>query len=76
MALQPAIVTLCCAIVVQYWLLVALVRRFTARFGRAPRLSSYSPVRGMTAEERILSLAVFGLGIVPALVVVKLVYLN
>jgi hypothetical protein len=63
MAPQPAILTLCFAIVLQYWLLVALVRRFTARYGRAPRVNPPFPLAGMTADERKLSLAAFGLGI-------------
>jgi hypothetical protein len=73
---QPAILALCFAIVLQYWVLVALVRRFTARYGRAPRVNPPFPLAGMTEDERNLSLAAFGLGIVPGLIVGKLAFLS
>ena len=73
---QPAVLTLCFAIVLQYWVLFALVRRFTERYGRAPRVNPPFPLVGMTADERKLSLAAFGVGIVAALIVGKLAYLS
>jgi hypothetical protein len=71
---QLATVTLCFVMVVQYWALVALVRKFRARQGRLPRVNPFIPVRGMIADERNVSLAVLGLGVVPALMIARLAY--
>jgi hypothetical protein len=64
----------CVIMIVQYWVLIVLVKKYRSEHGQWPRFTTYTPLWDTTCAERSLSLIAGALGLIPALILGKMVF--